>query len=136
MISVKSLVCCICSPKAPLLCLLPQHHRRDSTPVSTSPSYNGSSYPQPYFPPLLHSNQGPLPGFPVPADRPSYLQFQQPKTEQVNITCPLPSSQLASLNSPSAPGHSAAPISNITNLYNVLLKDVCFHNPHRWWRGG
>jgi pre-mRNA cleavage complex 2 protein Pcf11 len=40
----------------------------------------------------------------------------------MNITCPLPSSQLASSNSPSAPGHSAVPIGNITNMYNVLLK--------------
>jgi len=119
---VKSLVGCIRSPKALLLCLLPQHQRRDSTPVSTSPSYNGSSYPQPYSPPPLYSNQRHPPGFPVPADRPSHLQVQQPKTEQVNITSSFPSSQLASSNSPSAPGHSAAPINNITNLYNVLCK--------------
>ncbi|KIM90910.1 hypothetical protein PILCRDRAFT_811403 [Piloderma croceum F 1598] len=90
-----------------------------STPASTSPSYNGSLYPRPYPPPASYSNQGPPPGFPVPTDRPSYLQ--QPKTEQVNITSLLPSSQLAS-SSPSAPVHSAAPISNITNLYNALLK--------------
>jgi len=91
-----------------------------STPVSTPPSYNGSSYPRPYPPPPSYSNQGPPPGFPVPADRPSYLQ--QPKTEQVNIIPLLPSSQPASSTSPSAPGHSSAPISNITNLYNALLK--------------
>src|ERR1700691_2273148 len=119
---VKSLVGCIRSPKALFLCLLPQHQCRGSTPVSTSPSYNGSSYPQPYSPPPLYSNQGPPLGFPVPADRPSYLHDQQPKAEHVNITSPLPSSQLASSNSPSAPGHSAAPISNITNLHNVLIK--------------
>jgi pre-mRNA cleavage complex 2 protein Pcf11 len=89
-----------------------------STPASTSPSYNGSLYPLPY-PPLSYSNQGPPPGFPVPADQP-YLQ--QPKTEQANITSLLPSSQIASSISPSAPGHSAVPISNITNLYNALLK--------------
>ena len=90
-----------------------------STPASTSPSYNGSLYPRPY-PPLSYSNQGPPPGFLVPADRPSYLQQQ--KTEQLNITSLLPWSQLTSSTSPSAPGHSAAPISNTTNLYNALLK--------------
>ncbi|KIM71632.1 hypothetical protein PILCRDRAFT_804852 [Piloderma croceum F 1598] len=90
-----------------------------STPVSASPAYNGSSYSRPYPPAPPYSNQG-SPGFPVPADRSSYPQ--QPKTEQVNITSVLPSSQLASSTSASAPGHSAAPISNITNLYNALLK--------------
>jgi hypothetical protein len=69
------------------------------------------------LPPPSYSNQGPLPSFPVTADRSSY-------TEQVNITSLLPWSQLASLTSLPTPGHSAAPISKspiCTMLFSRLV---------------
>jgi pre-mRNA cleavage complex 2 protein Pcf11 len=84
-----------------------------STLISTSLSYNESSYPRPYSPPPSYSNQGPPPGFPVPADRLSYLQ------QQVNVTSMVPTS-LFSVSTRTWLISGA--YQQITTLYNALLK--------------
>jgi len=62
-------------------------------------------YPQSYLSQPSYANQGSQPGFTAPTEQPPHPQ--QPKIESADLA---------------TPGHSAAPISNITNLYNALLK--------------
>ena len=59
------------------------------------------------------------PGFYTHGGQPSYSQ--QPKSEQLDLLSML-SARNTSPSAPSVAGSSAAPISNITNLYNALLK--------------
>lgn len=84
--------------------------------VPTTHNYSGPSFPPSYPPqPPLYQNSGAHQSF---GAQPQYLQ--QPKTEQLDLASLLASASTA----PPAPvvASQVAPISNITNLYNALLK--------------